>query len=77
MSDTFEIGELVKLVGIPADLPDDELQTPKIFALCLGRVFPVASLADHLIELEVGEVVGASAVAHSIWIEPQYLERAK
>jgi len=77
MTAAFQIGQRVKVVSVPTDLPNDELQTRKIFALCLGRVFAVVGVNGNLVELEVGEVVGGPAYAHSIWVEPEHLERAK
>jgi hypothetical protein len=52
-------------------------ETMAIFKRCVGRVFPVDGFDKGLIELEVGAVVGEFSAAHSIWIEPEFLERAK
>lgn len=68
----------MRVVRLPERLPDpegDDLRTRRIFELCVGRVFPIVGLANDLIELEVGEVVGEPACMHSIWIEPDCVER--
>jgi hypothetical protein len=52
----------------------EDLRTKSIFELCLGRTFPIAGFQGPLIELEVGEVAGEPSYAHSIWIEPEFLE---
>jgi hypothetical protein len=41
----------------------------------VGKVFPVAGFKKGLIELEVGEAAGSFPAAHSIWVEPEFLER--
>jgi hypothetical protein len=43
----------------------------------MGRAFPVAGFGKGLIELEVGDVVGRFPAAHSIWVEPEFLERVE
>lgn len=66
-------GDKVRVARAPARLPDDkgdELDTRRIFELCIGRVFPAVGISSGFIELEVGEVVGQPAYMHSIWIEP-------
>jgi hypothetical protein len=50
------------------------LPTKRIFDLCLGRIFPIAGFQGHLLELEVGHVVGEPAYVQSIWIEPEFIE---
>ena len=78
-------GDRVKLVGMPPGLrDDDDLATRSLFAACLGHVFVVkaADPVTHddgsvhaLYELHVGHIVGGQDFEHSIWVEPEYLER--
>ncbi|MGB5215395.1 MAG: hypothetical protein WBN88_17325 [Anderseniella sp.] len=73
-----KIGDRVRLVAIPDDLPPDDepgaLDTNSLFQRCLGRVFPVAGFnALGYVELEVGEVNGQPPSMESIWVEPRYL----
>ena len=76
----MKIGDKVRVIGIPEDLPDNEMQTKQIFELCLGRVFPIEDLKQveglpyELVELLVGEVVGEADYLHSIYIEPEFIE---
>lgn len=67
-------GDLVRVVSLPARLPDDA-ETKLAFERSIGRVFPIVGITalGHA-ELEVGEVMGVSAFLHSIWIEPECLE---
>ncbi len=72
------IGDRVRLVAIPDDLPcDDEtggLRTKTVFGRCVGRVFPVVGVNDlGYAELEVGEVNGLAPHMETIWVEPKYL----
>jgi predicted short-subunit dehydrogenase-like oxidoreductase (DUF2520 family) len=68
-----EIGDRVRLTEMPDAVKDARLETQTIFKRCVGKVFPVAGFEKGLIELEVGAVVGHAA--HSIWVEPEFLER--
>jgi hypothetical protein len=73
----LKVGDYVRVTGIPQDLPNldgDDLRTKDIFERCLGRVFPVTGFQGKWLELEVGEVVGAPACMHTIWIEPEFVE---
>ena len=77
----MNVGDTVKLIGVPPGLRDDEdLQTKSLFEQCLGRSFvvhavdTVEGLPYPLIELHVGEVVGVESFGHTIWVEPEYLE---
>jgi hypothetical protein len=68
-------GDLVRIVGVPPGLRDEgDLPSKRIFDLCLGRIFPIARFQGHLLELEVGHVVGELAYMHSIWIESEFVE---
>jgi hypothetical protein len=73
----LKIGDRVRVTAIPPGLPDperDDLRTKVIFQQCLGRVFPVTALQGEWLELHVGQVVGAPAYMHKIWIEPDFVE---
>jgi len=73
----LKIGDRVRVTGVPPDLPGphgDDLHTQEIFERCVGRVFPVTGLQGERLELRVGAVVGATASAHKIWIEPDFVD---
>lgn len=70
-----EIGERVRVTDFPPSVKEGKLRTRSIFKRCVGKVFPVAGFQKGLIELEVGRVVGRPNWAHTIWIEPEFLER--
>jgi hypothetical protein len=77
----MKIGDKIRIVKLPERLIDDEeLHTRSLFALCLGRVFPIVGIVPvaethgMLLELEVGEDLGELAVMHSIWIESEHIE---
>jgi hypothetical protein len=77
----MKIGDEIRILGIPDRLADDgTMQTKSLFELCLGRVFPIVGIVPvvetggELLELEVGEVLGQLAFAHSIWIESELVE---
>jgi predicted short-subunit dehydrogenase-like oxidoreductase (DUF2520 family) len=71
-----EIGDRVRLTEVPYAVKEARSETRTIFKRCVGKVFPVAGFEKGLIELEVGEVAGSFPAAHSIWVEPEFLERA-
>ena len=80
----MQVGDSVKLIGVPPDLRDDEdLKTKTLFEKCLGRTFVVKAidtidgLPHPMVELHVGHVEGGEDFEQSIWVEPQYLEPAK
>jgi hypothetical protein len=67
----------VRVVAIPPRLPDGA-ETRLVFERCVGLTFPVIDITPHgHVELEVGEVMGVPAYLHSIWIEPDCLERVQ
>jgi predicted short-subunit dehydrogenase-like oxidoreductase (DUF2520 family) len=68
-----EVGDKVRVKEIPSDLREQE--TRAIFQRCLGKVFSIAGFQKGLIELEVGRAIGRFPAAHSIWVEPEFLER--
>jgi hypothetical protein len=72
----MNIGDKVRVVKLPNTLPDDELGTKLLFERCLNRTFSIVGLKDHLLEIEVGAVVGEPDYMHSIWIERELVEIA-
>ncbi|HEY5925508.1 MAG TPA: hypothetical protein VIV11_27675 [Kofleriaceae bacterium] len=79
----MQVGDSVKLIGVPPGLRDDEdLKTKTLFEKCLGRTFVVKAidtiegLPHPMVELHVGHVEGGEDFEQSIWVEPIYLELA-
>jgi hypothetical protein len=66
--------ERVRVTAVPPGLPLDDLATPNVFALCVGKSFDVIGRNGELLELAVGEVMGVAPSMHSIWIEPQFTD---
>jgi hypothetical protein len=64
----------VRVIAIPPNLSQDDLNTPELFAKCLGHSFEVVGKNGDLLELAVGEAIGVAPYLHSIWIEEQYTE---
>lgn len=69
----MEIGNKVEVVSVSRDLPENDLETKSLFQSCIGRVFPIVGFQGHLLELEVGEVLGEQPYMQSIWIEPEHV----
>jgi hypothetical protein len=70
----LNIGDKVRIIGIPPDLPEGQLETRSLFEECVGRVFPIFDFNEELIELQVGEVWDQLPCMQSIWIEPEFVE---
>jgi hypothetical protein len=77
----MKAGDVVKLVGVPTKLSDDEnLQTRSLFEKCLGQVFivggveSVEGMQTPLARLDVGDVIGQETWRHTIWVEPEFLQ---
>ncbi len=70
----MKVGDRIRIIGVPPDLPDDDLGTKRLFGLCLGRVFPIAGFNGELLELDVGEVLSEPSYMHTICIEPEFVE---
>lgn len=77
----MKAGDMVKLIGIPANLRDDEdLQTSTLFEKCLGQSFVVSDVESFegvpfpLARIDVGHVIGKETWEHTIWVEREYLE---
>ena len=73
-----KLGDRVRLVAIPDDLPPDAepgaLGTDSLFQRCLGRVFPVVDINElGWPQLDMGEVNGQAGYMDSIWVEPSRL----
>lgn len=70
----MKIGDKIRVLKAPPVLPEGESRTGTVFALCVGRIFPIVGFQNDLLELEVGEVVHEPSYMHSIWIEPEFVE---
>ena len=73
----LKVGDRVRVLQVPPVLPkdDDRLKTESLFALCVGRVFPIVGFNDAgWLELEVGEVWDKVPCMDTIWIEPEFVE---
>jgi hypothetical protein len=70
----MKIGDRVRVLTVPPDLQEGELNTQSLFKLCVGHTFPIVGLQGDLLELEVGEVLGKEPCMDSIWIEPEHVE---
>jgi hypothetical protein len=77
----MKAGDMVKLIGIPPNLRDDEdLQTRTLFEKCLGQSFVVSAVESFegvpfpLARIDVGHVIGKETWEHTIWVEHEYLE---
>ena len=71
----MKIGDKVRLVGIPAGVPegDSDLPTKKRFEQCLGRVFEIIGFNEiGWAEIEITPVTGSPGEA--LWVEPEFLE---
>ena len=71
------IGDNVRVVGLPTDLPigDDRLPTRATFEKCVGETFAVAGFNEiGWVELSIEPLTGN--VGETIWIEPDLLEVA-
>lgn len=79
----MKAGDNVTLIGIPANLCDDEeLQTRALFQQCTGRSFVIAAIEQFvgvpfpLARIDVGHVLGKEPWEHTIWVEQEYLQPA-
>jgi hypothetical protein len=77
----MKAGDMVKLIGIPPNLRDDEdLQTRTLFEKCLGQSFVVSAVESFegvpfpLARIDVGHVIGKETWEHTIWVEHEYLK---
>ncbi len=70
----MKIGDTVRVIKIPADLPKDNAQLQTLFRGCLNKTFKIAGFDDDLVELHVGEAFGKPAAHHQIWLEPSHVK---
>ncbi len=69
----MKIGDKVRVIRTPADLPKDNKQLTTLFRGCVGKTFPIVKFDDGLVELHVGEAFGKPAEYHQIWLEPSHV----
>ena len=69
------------LVKIPSNIPDSPgLFTRELFEKCLGHTFTISGLdvveglAEELVRLDVGHIVGREPYLETIWVEPENLQ---
>jgi hypothetical protein len=70
----MNIGDKVRVLGVPDGVPQDNKMLLKLFKGCVGKTFPIVKFDDGLVELHVGEAFGKSAEYHQIWLEPGQVE---
>ena len=70
----MNIGDTVRVVKIPADLPVGDAQLQTLFRGCLNKSFKIAAFDGDLVELHVGEAFGKPAEHHQIWLEPSHVK---
>ena len=70
----MNIGDTVRVVKIPADLPVGDAQLQTLFGGCLNKSFKIAGFDGDLVELHVGEAFGKPAEHHQIWLEPSHVK---
>jgi hypothetical protein len=66
--------EKARVIAVPPSLPVDDLNTPDLFAKCVGQSFEIIGRNGDLVELAVGAVRGVAPHMHSIWIETHYTD---
>jgi len=77
----MKAGETVKLIGIPANVrDDDEFKTRTLFEKCLCQSFVIAAVESFegvpfaLARIDVGHIIGKEPWEHTIWVEREYLQ---
>ncbi|MFN0219801.1 MAG: hypothetical protein ACKVP4_13420 [Hyphomicrobium sp.] len=70
----MNIGDKVRVIKIPDDLPADNTQLQTLFRGCLNKTFTITGFDGDLLELHVGEAFGKSAEHHQIWLEPTHVK---
>ncbi len=70
----MKIGDRVRLIGVPPNLPEGDLGTRAVFQRCLGYEFIIAGFQEDCgwLELRVENVTGNPH--ETIWVEPEYVE---
>jgi hypothetical protein len=84
----FKVGDWVRIVDISDALKDPkydlknsdsrEMRTGELFRFCMGRKFQVRGFQKAWVELEASDdpaVRRKFGKWHTIWIEPEFLER--
>ncbi len=70
----MNVGDRVRVIKIPADLPKDNVQLQTLFRGCLNKTFAIAGFDGDLIELHVGEAFGKPAEHHQIWLDAAHVK---
>jgi hypothetical protein len=71
----MKIGDRVRLISLPPDLPvgDADLPTKAIFEKCIGHEFVITGFNEiGMAELDIESMT--DGVGETIWVEPQFLE---
>ena len=71
----MKVGDRVRLVGVPPDLPrgDADLPTIETFQKCVGHTFVIADFNEiGWAEINIGSVTGR--MLETIWVEPEFLQ---
>lgn len=80
----MKIGDKVKVIGIPPDLPVDitgELNTQETFHKAVGKIFKIKGfyhapeINKILLELHVGKLSNQSSYMDTIYIEEEFVEK--
>lgn len=72
----MKVGDKVKVVKIPEDLPEDNASLLRLFKGSLGKKFDIVAFDGDLAELHVGEAFGDAKEKHRIWLPLNYLKLA-
>jgi hypothetical protein len=70
----MNVGDKVRVLGVPDGVPKDNKQLMTLFRGCVGKTFPIVKFDGSLVELHVGEVFGKSPEYHQIWLEPSQVQ---
>lgn len=84
----FEVGDYVRLRQVPPAVAtsaddDDALATKRVFQQCVGQIFRVRGIGTNSPHGETDHIEvwvhrgrdSDSELYHTIWVEPEYLER--
>lgn len=74
----FKVGDLVRVVAIPADLHDAAgIGTPEVFVGAVGKTFRIEGFGEYgHLELVVSRrtATEGSFDSDTIWMEPEFVE---
>ena len=86
----FSVGDRVRIIDISEALKDPkydlknsdsrEMRTAELFRFCMGREFKIRGFQKTWVELETSDdpvVRKKFGKWHTIWIEPEFLERVR